>query len=74
VEFYSQDSADALEDYFKGELPSNGWTESLSTEADGAKFINFSSGENSESNVTVTITASPTEGYQVVTVSVLGGE
>jgi hypothetical protein len=69
VEFYSEQSADEIADFFKAELPSSGWTESLSSESGGEIFLNFGTGE---SGVTIIITESPTDGYRLVTLSVVG--
>jgi hypothetical protein len=72
VEFYSQQSADELADYFKSELADKGWTESLSSESNGEMFLSFSEGEAGTSGVTIIIADSPVDGYRLVTISVFG--
>lgn len=73
VEFYSDDSADDIANFFKDGLPGNGWEETLSSESDGQVFLTFSESgadSSSASSVIVSIVPSPVDGYQQVTVNV----
>ncbi|MEX0749293.1 MAG: hypothetical protein WD359_00655 [Dehalococcoidia bacterium] len=73
VEFYSEQSADELSDYFKDELPNNGWTESLSSQSGGEVFLSFApEGGETTSGVTIIIADAPTDGYRLVTLSIFG--
>jgi hypothetical protein len=74
VEFYSKKSADEIADFFKNELPGNGWTETLTSETDGDIYLSFGSADTAEtgSSVTIIISEADVEGYRLVNVAVVG--
>jgi hypothetical protein len=71
VEIYVKDFPESVEGYFKDELPKRGWTNSLTSNANGAYFASFS-GSDTEV-VTLTIEQSDTLGYAKVGLSVVIG-
>jgi hypothetical protein len=74
VEFYSQQSADEIADFFKNELPGKGWTETLTSESGGEIYLSFGPADsaNSSSIVTIIISEAEVEGYRLVNLSVVG--
>jgi len=74
VEFYSKKSADDLGDFFKTELEGKGWTQALTSNSDGDIYASYTdpSDTTSATGVTIIISKSDVEGYQVVNVSVTG--
>jgi hypothetical protein len=65
VQFYSEDSVEELDDYFKTELEGNGFTQQLRTEQDGGVFATYGDGDDPSSGtiVLITMTESEVPGY-----------
>jgi hypothetical protein len=70
VQFYSTDSVDEVEAYFKGELEGNGFTQALRTEQSGGVAMIFSEGDGSGMTVSISITDSEVPGYTSTVVGI----
>ena len=74
IEFYSQDSAAEVADYFKDELTGNGWVESFTSNTNGELFATYARSDDADTvtnnGVVVTIRDSDVAGYVQVAISV----
>jgi len=74
VEFYSEDSAEEVQDYFDRELTGNGWTESFTSSSNGELFATYARADDPDgatnNGVVVTIRDSDVAGYVQVSLSV----
>jgi hypothetical protein len=72
VEFYSQDSVDALAAHFKDELEAKGWSQSFQQESGDGVYAAYAENPDDATGsvVTVTIAESEVDGYNTVAMTV----
>ncbi|HYM15005.1 MAG TPA: hypothetical protein VEZ14_05560 [Dehalococcoidia bacterium] len=67
IEIYVQESPSALNDYFKNEMPKNGWTNAFSSESNGSFVLTFGGATAADAsgneNLAITVEQSDTPGY-----------
>jgi len=72
IELYVKGSPKSVSDYYKGELPKHNWTEALTSESDGGFFLSYSTGSDSDTpeSATISAEASDVSGYARVSLLV----